>query len=271
MVPISIVIITKNKAESIADCLDMAKLITNDIVIIDNGSTDETLAIAANYGCNVYQSNWEGYGANKNKGIALAKYDWILSIDADEIPDMELINSLHNVWFKNEEYVYDIKFRSYFGKKRIRFGSWGRDHHVRLFNRNLVKWTEPKVHETLLLPKQIKKKRLAGHFHHYSVKNMEECTNKAIYYARLSAEKYFQNGKRANTISLYISPIFVFFKNYILLLGFLDGREGWDISKTTFKNRWLKYHHLSHLEKISKKKPMINNSFTVDCEVSMVK
>src|ERR1700744_5009799 len=265
MVPVSIVIITKNKAKCIADCLDMAKLITNDIVIIDNGSTDATLSIALSYGCRVYQNTWDGYGANKNKGIELAKYDWILSIDADEIPDMELVNSLHNTWLKNPEMVYDIKFRSYFGSKRIRFGNWGRDHHVRLFNRTLVKWSEPAVHETLILPKQIKKKGLKGYFHHYSVKNAYECNNKAVYYAKLSAEKYYQSGKRANIINLYVSPIFVFIKSYILLLGFLDGKEGWAISKITYKNRWLKYHYLSQLENNYKKKPFIKSNFAVEC------
>lgn len=265
MAPISIVIITKNKAQSIASSLDMAKLITDDIVIIDNGSTDETLTIAATYGCMVYPYGWHGYGANKNKGIELAKYDWILSIDADEVPDMELVNSLHNLWLKNPEVVYDIKFRSYFGEKRVRFGSWGRDHHVRLFNRTLVKWSEPLVHETLMPSKPIKKKQLNGYIHHYSVKNTFECNNKAVYYAKLSAEKYFISGKRTNIINLYLSPIFVFIKNYILLLGFLDGREGWIISKITFKNRWLKYHYLSYLENTNKNKALIKSSFAVDC------
>src|SRR5471030_1458777 len=109
----------------------MAKLITDDIVVVDNGSTDNTLDIAKMHGCRVFQYSWDGYGANKNKGIEVANYDWILSIDADEVPDMELVNSIHNLWLRNTETVYNIKFRSYFGEKRIRFGTWGRDHHIR--------------------------------------------------------------------------------------------------------------------------------------------
>lgn len=266
MIPVSVVIITKNEAEYIADCLKMAKLITDDIVIVDNGSTDDTLQIAAKYGCRVYQYSWDGYGANKNKGIELANYDWILSIDADEIPDMELINSLHNLWLRNTEMVYDIKFRSYFGEKRIRFGTWGRDHHIRLFNRMAVKWSEPIVHETLILPKQIRKQTLKGYFHHHSVKDVDECNSKAVYYAKLSAEKYFQCGKRTNMINLYLSPLFVFIKNYLLLLGFLDGKEGWNIARITYKNRWLKYHYLNCLENNYKNKPVIKSNFAVDIE-----
>jgi glycosyltransferase involved in cell wall biosynthesis len=262
---ISIVIITKNEAEVIANCINMAKLITNDIVIIDNDSTDETLSIAIAAGCRVYQKVWGGYGANKNKGIELARHEWILSIDADEVADMDLILSLRSLNLTDPNVVYDIKFRSYFGKKRIRFGNWGRDHHIRLFNRNLVKWSEPNVHETLILPRQIKKKKLAGHLHHYSVKDVHECNSKAIYYAKLSAEKYFKSRKKTSIIHLYSSPVFSFIKNYILLLGFLDGREGWHISKTIFKNRWLKYHYLNSMKQAYKKKLFIKSDFAVEC------
>ena len=215
MPPISIVIITKNEAGVIVDCVKAAKLISDDIVIMDNGSTDDTPALAHEQGCNVYQVNWLGYGANKNEGIALAKYDWILSLDADEVPDMELINALREIKFDDQQTVYDIKYHSYFGKKRMKFGFWGRDHHIRLFNRKSVKWSESRVHETLILPKQVKTRKIKGYLQHYSVRDKEECIAKAIYYARLSAENYFQIGKKPNFVKLYISPFFAFFINYI--------------------------------------------------------
>jgi glycosyltransferase involved in cell wall biosynthesis len=244
MVPVSIVIITKNEAEVIASCINAAKLISDNIIVVDNGSTDETREIARACGCCVYRESWDGYGANKNKGIALAKYDWILSIDADEIPDDELITSLHKLRFDNPEIVYDISFKSYYGQKPIHFGSWGRDHHLRLFNRKLVKWSEPPVHETLILPAKITTKKLKGRIHHYSVKDSNEFNNKTLHYAKLSAGKYLINGKKATLIKLYISPLFHFLKNYIVFLGFLDGREGWNIAKMISKNTWLKYHYL---------------------------
>jgi len=260
MVPVSVVIITKNKGEHIIRCLNAARQITNDVVIVDNGSTDDTLAIARLFGCRVFHTAWYGYGSNKNIGIELAKYDWILSIDADEVPDNELANSLEGIDYQNENIVYDIRFKSYFGEKRVRYGNWGRDHHTRLFNRKLVKWTEPNVHETLLIPSFVKKKKLGGSFIHHSVKNVDECTEKALRYARLSAEKYFKAGKRSNFINLYLSPLFAFIKTYILLLGFLDGKEGWHIARITFKNRWFKYHYLNHLETIGHRKPALETS-----------
>ncbi len=175
-----------------------------------------------------------------------------------------MISSLHKLKLNNPAIVYDIKFRSYFGKKPIRFGSWGRDHHIRLFNRNLVKWSETMVHETLILLQNIQVKKINGHIHHYSVKDINEYDSKGSYYAKLSAKKYFNAGKKVNAIKLYISPVFGFFKNYIIYLGFLDGREGWAIAKTTVKNTRRKYHYLSQMENMPDKKQVVNDSFVVE-------
>jgi glycosyltransferase involved in cell wall biosynthesis len=264
MIPVSIVIITKNEAAVIAECIAAAKMITDDIVIIDNYSTDETCSIAIAQGCRVYQRNWDGYGVNKNKGIALAKYDWILSIDADEIADLELALSLHSLKLDDPTMVYDIRFKSYFGRKMIRYGSWGRDHHVRLFNRTQVKWSQSNVHETLVLPDNTNMQRLDGFMHHYSVKDAGECNSKALYYARLSAEKYLNAGKKANAINLYFSPIFSFIKSYIVFGGFLDGEEGLAIARITYKNKWLKYHYLLRLENNARKKQYLKPKLAVE-------
>lgn len=264
MVPVSIVIITKNEANIIAECLKKAVQITGDIVVIDSGSTDATPEIAAAYGCRVVRTSWDGYGANKNKGASLAKYDWILSIDADEMPDDELINSLHQLKLGDPSIVYDIRFRSYFGEKAIRFGSWGRDHHIRLFNRGAVRWSETMVHETLLLTGNTRVKKMAGRLHHYSVKNAEEYNRKCGYYAKLCAKKYFTAGKKATAVKLYLSPIFGFLKNYILYLGFLDGREGWEIARIMLKNTRRKYHFLNQMESLPVKKERINDNIAVE-------
>ncbi|MGY3215252.1 glycosyltransferase family 2 protein [Mucilaginibacter sp. HD30] len=264
MIPISIVIITKNEAEIIEKSINAAKLITDDIIIIDNDSADGTEGIALANGCRVYQKSWGGYGANKNKGSDLAAYNWILSIDADEVPDIELVLALHDLKLDDEQVVYDIKFRSFFGKRRIRFGNWGRDHHIRLFNKKHVKWSEPLVHETLILQGQVKIAALTGSINHYSVKDSFECDSKAIYYAKLSAAKYYQVGKRASFVNMYLSPFFNFFRNYILLLGFLDGREGWVIAKTIYKNRWLKYHYLNQMARSYSKNEHLERDLAVE-------
>jgi glycosyltransferase involved in cell wall biosynthesis len=244
MVPVSIVIITKNEAEVIASCLNSAQLITDDIIVVDNDSTDTTTQIAHKYGCRIYHEQWDGYGANKNKGIAQARYNWILSIDADEIADLELISALHTIKLDDPAVVYDIAFRSYYGLKQIHFGSWGRDHHIRLFNREMVKWSESPVHETLVLPKTVSIKKIKGHIHHYSVKGGDEFLSKANHYARLSAGKYLISNKKPTFLKLHIAPLFHFLKNYIVFLGFLDGREGYNIAKMISQHTRLKYRLL---------------------------
>jgi len=263
MVPVSIIIITKNEADVIAGCIEQAMQITDDIILIVNNAID---AAAENRppAVRVYKEVWEGYGANKNKGIEKAKYNWLLSIDADEIPDSELIRALDQVDFNNPAVVYDIKFRSYFGSKLIRHGSWGRDHHIRLFNRSLVKWSETLVHETLLLPGFIEVKKISGYMHHYSAKNIAEYTGKSSYYAKLSAKKYFGMGVKAGIIKLYFSPVFGFVKNYILYLGFLDGREGWDIAKTNSSHTRRKYLELSLMQNSERKKQPVTESLAVE-------
>ena len=230
----------------IASCIIAAQLITDDIIIADNGSTDNTTAIALKYGCRVYHDHWDNYGINKNKGIARAKYNWILSIDADEIVDSELATVIHQLSLNDPCTVYDIKFRSYYGKKLIRFGSWGRDHHIRLFNRTKVKWSASPVHETLLLPKNVIIKRLGGHLHHYSVRDAAEFMSKADHYARLSAGKYLMSNKKPTFIKLHIAPLFHFIKNYIVFLGILDGKAGWNIARMISKHTRRKYQLLKN-------------------------
>jgi len=264
MVPVSIVIITKNEADTIAGCIERCRLITDDIVVVDNESADDTPGIAGSYGCRVYKRNWNGYGANKNKGIEAAKYDWILSVDADELPDAELLNAIHRIEFADPGIVYDLKFRSYFGKKLIRFGSWGRDHHIRLFNRKLVKWSETMVHETLIIPENVSIKKLPGYVHHYSSRDVSEYDSKGHYYAKLSAKKYLKEGKKAGLIKLYLSPVFGFLRNYIFYLGFLDGREGWAIAASTLKNTRRKYVYLSQMESRHEKKQGLKDSYAVE-------
>lgn len=249
MIPVSIIIISKNEAEVIAKCIKACKTITTDVIIIDNGSTDGTFNIAERLNCRVFLETWDGYGANKNKGAQYAKYDWILSIDADEIPDDELIEALHQVNFNEPKVAYDIKFRSYLGKKEIKYGNWGHDHRIRLFHRNYVRWSTAKVHETLLVPTAVSIKKLKGHIHHYTANNREECYQKAIYYANLSAEQYLISNKKPAWIKLYCAPIFGLIRNYIFRLGFLDGVEGLYIAMVIYKNTWLKYYYLRQLQR----------------------
>lgn len=244
---ISVVIITKNEAHIIAKTLKSLQNVTDDIVIVDSGSTDETVAICTKFGAQVLKTGWAGYGTNKNMGIEAAKNDWILSLDADEAIDEELAESLLNQKFTHENEVFDIRFKNFFCNKEVRFGEWGFDRHIRLFNRKKVKWNTAAVHENLEFPPGTKISRLAGNILHYTVQNREEYKAKTDLYARMSAEKYYTAGKKAGPIKQYFSPVFAFLQHYIFRLGFLDGAAGLVIAKTTAQYTFLKYRYLKEL------------------------
>jgi glycosyltransferase involved in cell wall biosynthesis len=261
---VSVVIITKDEADTIGRCVAAAKKISDDVIVIDNGSTDGTTLIALAAGCRVYYEHWDGYGANKNKGIVLARHDWVLSLDADEIPDDLLIASIKHLKIANINTVYDINFRAYYDQKPVRFGSWGRDHHIRLFNRIHTHWTGALVHETLNKPVGTIVQKLDGHIHHYSVKSAGQYKAKIVQYARLNARKYLNEGKKPTLIKLYIAPVFHFVKGYIFLLGILDGKRGWMVAKLMAEHTWLKYHFLSQQTGYTNEKQFTKESLSVE-------
>ncbi len=244
---ISVVIITKNEAHIIANTLESLQAVTDDIVIVDSGSTDDTVAICKKMNAHVIETNWAGYGINKNMGIKAAKNDWILSLDADEAIDGELRQSLLQLTLTNDEEVFDIRFKNFFCNKWIRFGEWGFDWHIRLFNRTKVKWNNVAVHENLIFAAGVKVIKLKGNILHYTVQNRQEYDAKTDHYARMNAKKYFDAGKKSSSFKQYFSPVFAFIQHYIFRLGFLDGAEGFIIAKTTARYTFLKYRYLKEM------------------------
>lgn len=246
---LSVVIITRNEAHIIGNTLQSLQGLTDDVVIVDSGSTDDTLAICRQFNTKVIETGWDGYGINKNKGIAAAKNDWILNLDADEAIDEILKQSVMGLELRDENEVYEASFKNFFCNKWIRHGEWSGDKHIRLFNRNKVKWNEVAVHESLVMSAPLKPRLLKGNILHYTAHSMDEYIQKSISYARLNAEKYYSQGKRPDFFKLRVAPGFSFFQHYILRLGFLDGWEGYLIAKTTAWYTFLKYSLLREMYK----------------------
>lgn len=247
--PLSVVIITKNEAHIIGATLQSVQGITDDYIIVDSGSTDNTIEICKKFDATIIETTWDGYGQNKNKGIDEAKYDWILNLDADEAIDAELKAAIMQLELKNEDSVYNFKFKNFFCNKWIRYGEWAGDKHIRLFNRNKVKWNTAAVHEGLTLYNNTKVIMLPGNVLHYTTRHIDEYIAKTVAYARLNAQKYQLQGKRASFFKLRMAPGFTFFQHYILRLGFLDGWEGYLIAKTTAWYTFLKYSFLKEMNK----------------------
>lgn len=244
---ISVVIITKNEAHIIGSTLQSLQGITDNIVIVDSGSTDETISIAKKFQAHVIETRWQGYGITKNIGIDAATNDWILSLDADEAIDEKLKDSISQLNTSDENVVYKLRYKNFFCNKWIRFGEWSGDKHIRLFNRKKVKWNDASVHESLVMPAGVKVIELNGNVLHYTTRDMDEYMQKTIQYAKLNAKKYYLQGKRPNFFKLYFGPAFTFIKHYIFELGFLDGFEGYVIAKTTAWYSYMKYVYLREM------------------------
>ena len=231
--PISVVIITRNEAHIIGRTLQSLQGVSDDFIIVDSGSTDNTVEICKDFGAKVIETSWDGYGCNKNKGIDAAKYNWILNLDADEAADEQLKTAIQQLELKDENTVYNFKFKNFFCDKWIRYGEWAGDKHIRLFNRNKVRWDNAAVHESLTLDQNTNVVLLPGNILHYTTQHIDEYINKTIAYAKLNAKKYYLQGKRASFFKLRMAPGLTFVHHYIIRLGFLDGWEGYLIAKTT--------------------------------------
>ena len=245
----SVVIICKNEAGIIGRTLQSLQGLTDDIVVYDNGSTDGTQSIVQQFNVQLHEGAWEGFGKTKGKATQLAKYDWILNLDADEAIDDELKQSLQQLDAVDEKTVFDLRFKNYLGSKHLKYGEWGGDHHIRLYNRRQVQWNEAPVHENLVLPEGAIIKKLKGFVLHQTMKDMEEYGRKMLHYAMLNADKYYRQGKKASWFKLRLSPAFTFFNYYILKWGFLDGHAGYTCAKMTAWYTFLKYARLRELTK----------------------
>jgi len=256
MQKISVVIVCRNGAKVIEETIKSFAGLTDDVLVYDNGSTDGTQEIVKETGAKLFEGAWEGFGKTKNKANALAKHDWILSLDADEAIDEELKKNLLDLDLSDEIRVYEIRFKNFLGNKWLRFGEWGNDKHIRLFNRQKVKWNDAEVHESLILPRETKIVSVKGNVLHKTASDIDEYKQKMIKYAELNAEKYFKLGKRATIFKMVFSAIFSFIKNYFFKLGFLDGAAGFHCAKINAQYTFLKYKKLKEFNQ----QPVAGNS-----------
>ena len=245
----SIVIICKNEKGNIERVLQSLAGVTDDIVVYDSGSTDGTLETLQMFPVRVVQGPWMGFGKTKRHAVLLAQNDWVLCLDADEALDDELQQSLKSMQLPDKHAVYRIAFKNLLGDKHLRWGEWGGDQHIRLFNRTVVNWNEAIIHESLIIPPAVTVQQLKGHVLHRTMKDTVEYSHKMVQYALLNAEKYFQQGKKSTWIKRWMAPPFSFIKHYIFQLGFLDGWEGLLSARMTAFYTFLKYARLQELRK----------------------
>lgn len=248
---ISAVIITKNEEAHIARCIQSLLPLTDDIIIMDSGSTDNTAGECKQFPVTFEVKAWEGFSAAKNYGNSLAKHQYILSIDGDEELSADLRLAIAELMKNPQHQAYHLPFMTNFCGKWIRHGSWYPESHIRIFDKNLVHW-QGDIHEKLIIPPNVSIGKIkTGHVHHYTIGNLKEYIEKINHYTSLHAEDMFKRGKKASFLKLYIAPCFSFFRDYIFKLGLLDGYHGYTIAKQSANYVFLKYMKLKMIEKNS--------------------
>lgn len=254
----SIVIVAKDAAAKIGRLLESVNGLTDDLIVCDTGSTDNTIPIAQKMGAKVYSIPWEGYGKSKNAAIAFAKHDWILSLDSDEKVDLVLYKSLNEWKPDKENVVYRVIWKNFLGEKWIRYGEWSGGWKNRLFNKKLVCWDHAIAHEDITSSHQLSYHKLYGYLEHYSFDDILHYYSKIIHSAMITAQEHHSRGEKAFLVKMMFSPMLGFLSGYFFRLGFLDGFKGWVVAKTSAYYRFIKYARLYELN--SKKKKSINRN-----------
>ncbi len=222
-IPVSAVLITKDAEAHLERVLTPLSFCA-EIVILDSGSTDRTREIALDHGARWREHPFCGYGPQKRRAVELARHDWILSIDADEVLDREAVDSLVAVDWSSVDLLrcWRIRRRTFIGDREIRHGHWVSERPVRVFNRLATGFTADPVHERVRGTTRVRD--LPGSLLHYSYNDLSEVIR--LDFHRLKALRYRRDGRRAGGGLLAIRAMWVGFHSYVIRRGFLEGGAG---------------------------------------------
>ncbi len=223
--PLSLVVITRDAAAELAECLDSAPFVA-EIVVVDAGSRDDTVEVARSRGARVLVEPWRGFGPQKRYAVGAATHDWVLCLDADERATPELARSIGAAFAAGAPAAaaYAIARRNRFLGRWLAHGEGYPDWNVRLFDRRRARWTDDPVHEHVVADGEVE--RLDGDLLHASAESIEDYVAKQNRYTTLQAEAMHARGERAGFARLAISPVARFLRFYVVRLGFLDGAAG---------------------------------------------
>ena len=236
-------LITLNAANQLEAALQSLQF-CDELVVVDSGSTDNTLAIAQQHGARIVQQAWLGFGPQKQFAVGLAQYDWVLCLDADERISSELEHSIRNVFAAPTPPPfagYDLPRCNYFLGRYLRHGEGYPDYSRRLFNRLHARWSNDPVHEKVEgLPTALFAK-LKGDIVHESAETLHGYLHKQNRYTTLQANELAKQNKWPRTHTLLFSPLFRFVKFYLVRQGFRDGWQGFIHITIGCINSFMKY------------------------------
>lgn len=234
MIKISVVIISKNSAKYLKKCLKSVNW-ADEIVLVDNDSTDQTIEIAKDFGVKVFEHDWLGWAKQKNLAISLTKNNWVLSLDTDEVLDEELIQSIESVDGGTFD-GYELNRKNLYAGKWVKHCGWYPDWQLRLFKKGKMQYEDKEVHEHVEPVGKIGE--LKGNIIHYTYASNREYFAKLERYTMLDAQYLFKQKKMWTLIYQILKPIKEFLEKYFKQCGFLDGLLGFKISIFSAYYRW---------------------------------
>ena len=252
---LSVVIITKNEAHAIADCLQSVAW-ADEVIVVDSGSTDDTIKICEQFGAKVtVTDSWPGFGQQKNSALALATKSWVLSIDADERVTPELQHEIQQAVKSNAKASYRMPRSSSYCGQFIQHSGWSPDYVTRLFRRGYAQFSNDLVHERIL-PEDATL-TLTSPLLHISYINLEEVLDKINRYSTDGATMSLSQGKTATLGKAIRHGTWAFIRTYFIRLGFLDGKIGFVLAISNAETTYYRYLKLSLLNQEHKRKSAI--------------
>ena len=243
---ISAVVLVKNNEVTLENTLNSLKNF-EDVVVYDNGSTDNSIQIAKKFSnVNLIQGEFKGFGWSKNKAASYAKYDWIIIIDSDEVVDDLLYDSLKNKKLDKKN-VYQLNFKAYYKDIQVKYCGWNNQKIKRVYNKSVTSYNANDVHEDIISD-HLNIEQLEGNVEHYSYQTIEQFINKANTYSTLFAQNNVGK-KNSSPTKAFLNSIYSFIKTYIFKRGFLDGYVGLIIAFSHSVTNFYKYMKLYELNK----------------------
>lgn len=244
-VPITAVIIARDEAHNIANCIAPLLGWVDEILLVDSGSTDDTVNIAQSLGATVLSVQWKTYADSRNAGANKARNNWILALDADEVVSSSLAKSIQTLLATHEPAhpVYAMPRLTHFCGQPIRHCGWYPDLKFRLYNREKATWQGEFVHEKLTWSSNEEPVVIQGDLLHYSFPTRADHEQKILRYAQLGAEKVIASGNHNNLMfKQFTHSLWRLIRGYLLQGGFREGRNGWIVCTGMAREVWLKYH-----------------------------
>ena len=244
-IKLSVIIITKNEAASIAKCLESVKW-ADEIIVLDSGSSDETVSICHQFTPHVFETDWQGFGIQKQRALNKATGDWVLSIDADEIVTPELRAEIEHAINQNQHDTFLLSRLSSYCGKFIKHGGWYPDYILRLFRRERGHFTDDVIHERVIFEGEIGK--LNAPILHESYSDLSEVLIKINSYSTLQAQKLLAHGAKSSLSKAIFRGLWKFIQTYFIKAAFLDGKHGLMLAISSAESVYYKYLKLLELQ-----------------------